>query len=123
MKDWQVREPAEQSYPYDFDEDYRSGELTFFNEMVRIAGSQGAHVAILPLPLYGYDIAADDMETLSETVPDEVEIFDLYRALDVDFSTFWYDDAHVLTYPVGLLTTAVMAKHLSSKPGLMVEDD
>jgi hypothetical protein len=112
LKAWQAGAPRGQRYPYDFDAPYRTGEMAILRSMLDMASRKDVSVVLLPLPLYGYTAAADDMERLANPLPRGTQIFDLYGQVRADLSTFWYDDAHVETYPAGALTTAVLAQHL-----------
>jgi hypothetical protein len=112
LKPWQVGVPRGQRYPYDFDAPYRAGEMALLRSMLEMAARRDVSVVLLPLPLYGYTAAPDDIEQLTDAVPRGAEIFDLYGHIGADLSKFWYDDGHVETYPAGALATAVLAQHL-----------
>ena len=86
--------------------------MIYLARMVQAAEAQGSRVIVVPLPLYSFEIDPADLEYLAATLPESVEILDLYGQIGTDFGTFWYDDAHVVKYPAGLMTTALMARHL-----------
>ena len=112
LKAWQSGIRQGERYPYDFDEPYRRGELALLEAMLRLASDHGVPTVLLPLPLYGYAISADDLRFLSETLPEHAHVFDLYGHVRGDLSKFWYDDGHIEANPAGALTTAILAQHL-----------
>jgi hypothetical protein len=114
LQAWQVDQPEDGTYPYDFEATYRQGELTYFLEIVRHAQTSGASVLVLPMPLYGYEIDPRDVKSLETVLPPVVEIIDIYDMIGADFSTFWYDDAHIQQSPTGVLTSALLSERLVS---------
>ena len=77
-----------------------------------MASENGAHIVLLPLPLYGHAPDPNDLRVLAGTLPNSSHIFDVYGQIRHDFDKFWYDDAHIEVYPTGALTTALLAQHL-----------
>jgi hypothetical protein len=118
LEDWQISQPQGRFYPYDFDAAYRQGELSYFLEIVHKSRAAGARVLIMPLPLYGYEIAPADVASLKGVLPEGVQVVDIYNEIGADFSTFWYDDAHIEKSPTGVLTSALLSDRLL---GLLIE--
>ena len=114
LQDWQISQPQGRMYPYDFDAAYRQGELVYFLEKVRKARAVGATVLVLPMPLYSYEIDPADMASLKDMLPEGAEVVDIYGEIEADFSTFWYDDAHIEKSPTGVLTSALLSARLAS---------
>lgn len=112
LKHWQEGVPTGQDYPYDFDAPYRAGEVALLGASLELTSRRKIPVVLLPLPLYGYELGADDRRWLSATLPAQTQVLDVYAQVRGDLDKFWYDDAHVETYPAGALTTALLAQHL-----------
>ena len=112
LHDWQSEVPEGRVYPYDFDANYRRGEVRILESMIRQVLGHGSEVVLLPLPLYGYEIDRTELAHFVRRFGARVHLFDLYGAVDADFGPLWYDDAHVERTPVGRLTTALMAENL-----------
>ena len=121
LKDWQAGVPKFRSYPYDFEAAYRAGEVEILKSMLNMAARRGVPVVLLPLPLYGYTPAARDLRTLTDWIPEQTHIFDLYGQVRADLDKFWYDDGHIEVYPAGALTTAILAQHLLDTGVLTVD--
>ena len=77
-----------------------------------LASRHKISVVLLPLPLYGYSMGADDLQQLKTALPGKTQVFDLYAQVRGDLDKFWYDDAHLELYPAGALTTAILAQYL-----------
>jgi hypothetical protein len=114
LKPWQV-ENGSKPYPYDFDAEYRAGEMALLESMIESALNENAAVVLLPLPLYGYRPAARDLEALRERLAGKADVVDLYGRVRGDLNKFWYDDGHIEPFPAGILTTAILAQHLQSQ--------
>lgn len=114
LQDWQHREPPGRVYPFDFDAAYRRGEMIYFSKMVKRARSADAKVFVIPMALYGYAVDPDDLISLATAMACDVEIIDIYSAFGVDFSTYWYDDAHIAKFPTGVLATALISRSMLS---------
>jgi hypothetical protein len=112
LKHWQEGVPTGQTYPYDFDAPYRAGEVALLDASLALTSRRDIPVVLLPLPLYGYELGADDQRWLSAMLPAHTQVLNLYPQIRGDLGKFWYDDAHVETYPAGALTTALLAQHL-----------
>jgi hypothetical protein len=111
LKPWQAGIAKDQRYPYDFEEPYRQGELVLLLSMLELASRYGVQVVLLPLPLFGHTLSADDLHVLVEMLPMQSHVFDLYGKVRYDLDKFWYDDGHIEVYPAGALTTAILAQH------------
>lgn len=112
LKQWQPGVVTGQHYPYDFGARYRDGEVALLKSMLQLASDRGVPVVLLPLPLYGHTLGADDLSDLVDWLPRQTHLFDIYGQVQVDLDKFWYDDAHIEAYPAGVLTTAILAQHL-----------
>jgi hypothetical protein len=112
LKSWQMGVPTGQNYPYDLGETYRAGEAALLGSMLKLASRHDVPVVLLPLPLYGYSIGADDLQHLNTALPGQTQVLDLYTQVRGDLDKFWYDDGHLELYPAGALTTAILAQHL-----------
>ena len=112
LKHWQESVPTGQDYPYDFAAPYREGEVALLGASLELTSRREIPVVLLPLPLYGYELGADDRRWLSVTLPAHTQVLNLYAQIRGDLDKFWYDDAHVEIYPAGALTTAIFAQHL-----------
>lgn len=121
LKPWQLGVPTGQRYPYDFGASYRAGEVAMLRSMLDMASTRDIPVVLLPLPIYGYEPAADDMHALADTLPEQVQIFDLYGRVKADLGKFWYDDAHIERVHASTLTTAILARHLVDRQVLTGE--
>ncbi|WP_299283417.1 hypothetical protein [uncultured Tateyamaria sp.] len=99
-------------YAYDFDAPYRRGEMEILDGMVQALHAAGARTVLVPLTLAGTQPDPDDLARLAQRFEGQAAIFDVYGAITSDFSALWYDDAHVQQYPVGALTTTLMADHI-----------
>jgi hypothetical protein len=113
LKPWQVGVPERRRYPYDFASSYRKGELALLESMLELASRHDIPVVLLPMPLYGYVPGSADLIWLESSLPGHVHVFDLYGRVRADLTKFWYDDGHIEVYPAGVLTTALLADHLS----------
>lgn len=111
-KEWQSGLSLGQRYPYDFQADYRQGEVALLESMLELAARHRVPVVLLPLPLYGYTLGAEDLRWLAGTVRAPSHVFDVYGQVQGDLASFWYDDGHIERYPAGALTTAILAEHL-----------
>ncbi|MFD1196057.1 hypothetical protein ACFQ3C_15405 [Seohaeicola saemankumensis] len=123
LQDWQTSQPVGRSYPYDFQAGYRQGEMRYFLDMVERALAVGAHVLVVPMPLYGYRIDPAALEYLVKLLPDGVEVLEIYDQIGTDFSTYWYDDAHIEKFPTGVLTTALLSARLETLIEVMAQRD
>lgn len=112
LKPWQSSVRKGQRYPYDFGASYRDGEVALLRSMLEKASRHGIPVVLLPLPLYGYAVRADDLELLADLLTGRGHVFDLYGQVRADLDKFWYDDGHLEVYPAGALTTAILAQHI-----------
>lgn len=112
LKPWQTAVAESQRYPYDFEKSYRQGEVALLESMLELASDYGVQVVLLPLPLYGHVLRADDLRVLVNVLPKQAHVFDLYGQVRCDLDKFWYDDGHIEVYPAGALTTAILAKYL-----------
>jgi hypothetical protein len=112
LKPWQIGVPIGQDYPYDFGSAYRQGEVALLQTMLELAARHDVPVLLLPLPLYGYVPAADELRGLAAALPGKVKILDLYTEVQGDLDKFWYDDGHLEPFPAGALTTALLTRHL-----------
>lgn len=111
-RSWQSKSPRGAAYPYDFEADYRQGEVALLRSTIERVLDRGAEIVLLPLPLYGYALDWTELRRLIARYGQKVRLFDLYGASRVEFGPLWYDDAHVELSPVGKLTTALMARRL-----------
>lgn len=112
LKPWQLEAATGIEYPYDFDEQYRLGEMRLLDEVVDRAATEGVPVVLLPMTVYGTKPNSNDLDQLSERFGDDARVFDLYASVGVDLSTYWYDDAHLEVGAATELTTAALAQHL-----------
>ncbi len=112
LKRWQSGVVTGQLYPYDFGAHYRKGEVALLKSMLRLGSDRGVRVVLVPLPLYGYTLDANDFSDLVDLLPDHAQVFDIYGRVQADLDKFWYDDGHIEGYPAGVLTTAILAQYL-----------
>jgi len=118
LSDWQLAFPDGLDYPYDFEANYRQGEVSILSAMIERLIDQGVEVVLLPLPLYGYELDHAELLEFASRFPGKTSLFDLYGAINVNFDSLWYDDGHIERSPVGQLTTALMAQRLLESPAL-----
>ena len=118
LSDWQLGFPDGLVYPYDFEAEYRQGEVSILSAMIERLIDQGVEVLLLPLPLYGYELDHAELLEFASRFPGRTSLFDLYGAITVNFDSLWYDDGHIERSPVGQLTTALMARRLLESPAL-----
>jgi len=112
LKPWQKGVPLGQRYPYDFEADYREGEVALLRSILDLVSRYDVAVVLLPMTLYGYEPSPADLEVLADSLPAKASVFDVYANVQSDLGKFWYDDAHIEPYPAGVLATAVLAQHL-----------
>ena len=56
--------------------------------------------------------AEDEVVDRTADVPEVVEVVDIYGEIEADFSSFWFDDAHIEKSPTGVLTSALLSELL-----------
>ena len=117
-EEWQSDIPEDTVYPYDFESEYRQGEVIVLQAMIERALDHGMEVVLLPLPLFGYELDHSELHDFVSRFARKVHVFDLYGDLRVNVEPLWYDDAHVERSSVGRLTTALMARRLLRSPAL-----
>ena len=108
-KDRQAGTAEPSVYPYDFSAPYRSGEVALLRSMGNMASAHNIPVILVPLPLYGYRVDSLELEAFAGALPGRIQVFDVYGQVQADLDEFWYDDAHIKSYPAGALTSALMA--------------
>jgi len=112
LKDWQQPAGQSRTYPYDFDQPYRAGEVALLTSMLELAARYNVPVILLPLPLYGFEIDTEQLQAFARHAPGTSQVFDLYGQVNADLSKFWYDDGHLELRPAAALTSALLTEHL-----------
>ena len=120
LQPWQ-EETVERRYPYDVDEPYRAGEMELLGQAVAQAAEHGVPVVLIPMTLYGTTPDPGDLREFDQRFEGDAVVYDLYGAIDVDLSTYWYDDAHLLVGDATELATAVLAQYLLDEGSLSGE--
>lgn len=118
LRPWQADALTDQRYSYDVDQSYRAGEMRLLAQAVELAADRDAPMVLLPLTIYGATPDTQDLSKLDERFAGDAVVFDLYDALGVDLSTYWYDDAHLEIGVATELTTAVMAQYIIDEGSL-----
>lgn len=114
LADWQaVHNGEDVFYSYDFESDYRAGELRIFETVVKLAKENDIDLIVQPLTLYGTPISEQDRSYL-QGLGDNIFLFDLYAEAGGILDRFWYNPAHVLPDPAGIYTTALTANYITT---------
>lgn len=111
LADWQLEVQPNETYPYDFESDYRKGELQIFQQIVKLAKVKDIKLIIQPLTLFGTKIKKNDQLYL-ESLGEGVTIYNPYSESGNLLDTNWYDSAHIKLLPAGIYTTALTAEHI-----------
>lgn len=114
LKNWQKKgSEVDNYYAFDFESNYRAGEVKIFEDAVKLAKENEINLIIQPLPLFGTTIHEKDKSYL-RGLGDHVFFYDLYAEAGSILDTFWYNPSHILPESAGIYTTALMANYITT---------
>ena len=102
---------AQETYRYDFEKIFRSGEMIILESMVNFLTKANVPVILLPLPLNGQLVDNQELKELNKRWP-HVHTFDILSQAGPLLDHFWFDDAHLAPNTGGTLTSAIFSQYV-----------